>query len=369
MKKPLLENKAGMAIETKNLPFEEIQRIGKLSSDGVFIYHYKEGRFLFYNAALVKILEINKKLLNEDPSLILKCFIEQDREYIKLQFAELLQREFLEEVQLRLVQNKYEKILSCSCYLTADKAKVIGFVKDISKPKQHEDYLINYGAKKDAILDMVSQRLSTPLNLSKFTVDLIEKAVREKKYDKLNSHIQIIREVTGDCIEFIGDFMKEEHMVSPGIHLKTNRFDALSKIFIVLEKLRESNSDKQFKIQTKSKHIFMNGDEVKFFQIIHNILSNAIKFTHPNGKIETIIKNYRSRLEVTIKDDGIGIPESLQPYIFDKNTRAARLGLKGEKSNGIGLYVSSKLTELLGGKITFESKENKGTKFTLVLPK
>jgi two-component system sensor histidine kinase VicK len=98
-------------------------------------------------------------------------------------------------------------------------------------------------------------------------------------------------------------------------------------------------------------------------------VSNSIKFTRPNGTIEVAVKNYKNRFEIVVKDDGIGIPEGLQPFIFEKETRAARLGLNGEPSNGIGLYVVRKLTGLLDGQISFESKENKGTKFTVEFPK
>jgi two-component system sensor histidine kinase VicK len=358
-----------MALETKNIPLRLVQRIGKLSSDGVFVYDLGRNQLMYLNSSLVRIVEITKKLLIEEPALILKTVIKEDQDYIMMRLSELLEKEILEDIQIRLGQNKHQKIVSCNCYLTADRNYVIGFVKDITKLKEHEDFLIDFGARKDALLDMVSQRLSTPLNLSKFTVDLFQKAVEEKKYDKLNTHIKLMREVTSDCIQFISDFMKEEHMESPDIHPKSNRFDAISKILVVLEKIKQSNTGKKFKFQTPANHLFINGDDVKFFQIIHNVLSNAVKFTKPNGEIETNIKNHKDKIEIVISDNGIGIPEKLQPYIFEKNTRAARPGLKGEKSNGIGLYVCKKLAELMGGRIGFESQENKGSKFVMEFPK
>ena len=358
-----------MTTETRNVGFSHIQRIGKLSNKGVFVYSLKDARFAYLNTSLVTILEINKKLLLEEPTLILKAMVEEDQEYTKIRFYELMESESLEDVQIRLFQNNVEKVLSCDCYLTDDRENIIGFVEDISKPKEHEDYLINYGARKDAILDTVSQRLTTPLNLSRFTVDLIEKAIAEKKFDKINARVKIIREVTEECINYINDFIVEEHMESPAIHTKTNRFDAIAKIRVVLEKLKQSYPDKQLKLHTRLKHLFIDGDDLKFFQVVHNILSNSLKFTGEKGVIETTIKNYKTKFEVIITDDGIGIPERLQPYIFEEETRAARAGLKGEKSNGIGLYVAKKLTSLIGGKISFESREDKGTKFVVELPK
>ena len=246
---------------------------------------------------------------------------------------------------------------------------MVGFVKDISKPKEHEEYLINYGARKDTLLDMVSQNLSTPLNLSIFTIDLIEKAVREKKYHKLDAHLSLMRETTSESIQMIDKFLQQEHLESPKIHAKTNRFDVIGKLVIILEKLKEAHPDKQFRLKTEEKHMFINADELKFFQIAHNVLSNSVKFTKKNGVIETTVKGYAKKIDITIKDDGIGIPEELKPFVFEKQSRASRPGLNGEISNGIGLYIVKKLTTMLGGTVTFESKENKGTKFVLEFPR
>jgi two-component system sensor histidine kinase VicK len=277
----------------------------------------------------------------EEPNLILHSIVKEDQEYVALRFRELLEKEFLEDVQIRVVQNQVQKVLECNSYLTHDKQSIIGMVKDISKPKEHEDYLINFGARKDAILDMVSQNLSTPLNLSKFTVDLIEKAVQERKFNKLDAHIDLIREVTAECIKVIDNLIQHEHLVSPHIHMKRNRFDVVAKISVVLEKLKEAHPDKQFRLRSDVNHLFIDGDQVKFLQIVQNLLSNSIKFTRHHGVIESVIKNHANKAEIIIKDDGIGIPDELKPFVFQKHTRGGRPGLNGEISNGIGLYVRS----------------------------
>lgn len=358
-----------MASEKTNGPFQEVRRIGKLSKNGVFIYHRQEKRLLFLNASLVKIVEINEKLLMEEPALMLHAIGEEDVEFVAIKFSELLQESVLEDVQIKLRQNEVRKTLSVSAYVSSDGACIAGFVKDITKPEEHEEYLINFGARKDALLDMVSQNLNTPLNLSKFTVGLIEKAVQERKFYKLDTHIALMREVIAECIRIIDDFMRREHLQSPEIHTKSNRFDLIAKIMIILDQLKQSNADRQIKIDTDVNHLFVTGDDLKFFQIIHNLLSNSIKFTKANGVITVAVKNHKNRVEVVVKDDGIGIPDELQPFIFEKGGRATRPGLNGEASHGIGLYIVKKLTGLMGGSISFESKENKGTKFRLELPK
>jgi two-component system sensor histidine kinase VicK len=348
---------------------QEIKQIGKLSNDGVFIFGVSENQFLFVNAPFVKILEINKKLLMNDSGVILDSIEDIDRDYLQSRFSELMLKGSVEDVQIRIPRKGSRKDLSFSAYLSSDKSYVIGFLRDISKPREHEEYLINFGARKDAILDSVSQNLSTPLNLSKFTVDLIEKAVKEKKYDKLYGHIKLMREVTSESIRIIDDFLQEEHLESPKVGPKANRFDVISKILIVLDKLKEANPDKRFNLKSKARHLFIRADELKFFQIVHNLLSNSIKFTASNGVIETVVEELKDHIRISVIDDGVGIPEKLKPFIFERRSRAGRPGLNGEISNGIGLYVVWELTEILGGRISFKSSEGKGSTFVLELPK
>ena len=358
-----------MGFDRDESSFQEIKRVGKLSDQGVFIFNVADKNFSFANAAMVRILEIDKKLLMEEPGIALHSVSPNDIDYLKLRFAEVLDYGSVEDVQVRIRQNNVEKILSGSAYLSHDKRSVIGFLKDVSNARKHEDYLVNYGARKDTLLDMVAQNLSTPLNLSNFTVGLIEKAVKEKKYHKLNAHIRLMREVTSESIRVIDKFLQEEHLDSPNVNPTITRFNVVEKILVVFEKLKEVHGDRQFKFNTPVKHLFIDTDDMKFFQIVHNLLSNAIKFTRSNGIVELTLRNFKSKIQVIVKDDGIGIPEPLQPYIFEKHTRAARPGLNGEISNGIGLYIIKELTESLKGTITFESRENKGSVFTLELPK
>ena len=132
---------------------------------------------------------------------------------------------------------------------------------------------------------MVSQNLTTPLNLSRFTLDLIEKAVQEKKYNKLDAHIKIMREVTSECIRIIDKFLQEEHLESPNVKAKVNRFDAIAKIRIVSEKLKEANPDKHFRITAESKHVFINADATKFFSD-HSQHSLQLGKVHKTGRAD-----------------------------------------------------------------------------------
>lgn len=110
-----------------------------------------------------------------------------------------------------------------------------------------------------------------------------------------------------------------------------------------------------------------------FQRVLHNILSNAVKFSPVNGSIsitsEVIVaESDKPKWRLAIRDQGIGIPFEIQGFVFDQFSSAQRKGTAGEKATGLGLYFAKKTMEQHGGRIWFESVENHGTTFFIELP-
>lgn len=112
----------------------------------------------------------------------------------------------------------------------------------------------------------------------------------------------------------------------------------------------------------------INADKNALIRIFNNLLSNAIKFTPSDGLVNQKIELVDGHLEISVKDSGIGIPEDKIPFLFDKFSKASRVGTSGEKSTGLGLSITKELIERHNGKIVVESEENKGTCFKVILP-
>ena len=124
---------------------------------------------------------------------------------------------------------------------------------------------------------------------------------------------------------------------------------------------------KKISIQiTNKNNQFRKADEGVIRLILRNLISNAIKFTPKKGKIEISYGKEKSLSFITVKDNGIGIPQSRLEEFFtqsqvEKNTR----GTEGEGGSGIGLTLCRDFAERMNGKITVKSKEKKGSSFTL----
>ncbi|MFT4095107.1 MAG: HAMP domain-containing sensor histidine kinase [Niabella sp.] len=108
-------------------------------------------------------------------------------------------------------------------------------------------------------------------------------------------------------------------------------------------------------------------DPQMFELIIRNLLMNAIKFTPGGGSVSLGVKNQNGECIITVEDNGIGIPETIQADIFSLRS-GSRRGTDAEKGNGLGLKLCWEFTKLMGGRLNFISKSGQGTAFTLVLP-
>jgi two-component system, OmpR family, sensor histidine kinase VicK len=354
-----------MSIEDNSL--QVIKDIGKLSADGILVYDFEQAHVKYCNERLFSILGISSKEVNTGGIPALRKTINEPDKFLVDQFESLKQKHRVSGVEMR-IGIKDDSYVVCDAYYIQAPEIVIAFIKDVSRSKEHFNYIAEFGARKDTILDMVSHNLSGPLNLTNNLLDRVDQLSRQVPKN-IGEYSRLIRENTQQCIEIIHSFLKQEHFTSERMPVEPNRFDVIAKINIVVEYYRQFAEKKKITVVTESRELFVTGDDVKFFQIVNNLLSNAIKFTEEKGKIMVLVEEFEKGFKVSIKDNGIGIPEYYHPHLFKKNTPAGRPGLRGEKSIGMGLYIVKKLVTLMNGNISFETAENSGSTFHVVLPK
>ncbi|SFE06310.1 Signal transduction histidine kinase [Chitinophaga sp. CF118] len=109
-------------------------------------------------------------------------------------------------------------------------------------------------------------------------------------------------------------------------------------------------------------------DRDKIWQLFTNLIDNAIKFSPDKSAISIHVTRNTNTYTIMIKDNGIGIPDTLKEKVFEMHTEAGRTGTSGEKSFGLGLSISRKIVEIHKGKLWFKSEQEKGTVFYIELP-
>lgn len=109
-------------------------------------------------------------------------------------------------------------------------------------------------------------------------------------------------------------------------------------------------------------------DENAIRRVLEQLLSNAFKFSPDDTHIVVKLVKYANVANISVSDQGIGIPKKLRPYIFNKFSKATRRGTEGEESSGLGLYLAKNIVERHQGSIWYESEEGQGTNVYINLP-
>jgi signal transduction histidine kinase len=114
--------------------------------------------------------------------------------------------------------------------------------------------------------------------------------------------------------------------------------------------------------------VFSEINAEKFQRVMDNLITNALKFSKDNGKIDIYLNAKDGQSIVEVRDYGLGIPSEMLPHIFERFSKARRPGVRGEQSTGLGLSISKQIIENHKGTIEVASEERKGSTFTIRLP-
>lgn len=221
---------------------------------------------------------------------------------------------------------------------------------------------------KTEFVSLASHQLRTPLSSMNWYAEMLlsgdagvlsekQKTYVEESYKagrRMNHLINALLNLSG--IE-LGTFIIEPKTI-----------DVLNLIKSVLADFEPEILDKKIKIdfENTSQNITINADPKLLKVIIENLLSNALNFTRDLGKIILSVQEKAEGILISVKDNGIGIPEKEQQMVFTRLFRAENIGEVG--GSGLGLYTVKIIIENIGGKIWFESKEGKGTTFYVTIP-
>jgi signal transduction histidine kinase len=110
------------------------------------------------------------------------------------------------------------------------------------------------------------------------------------------------------------------------------------------------------------------GDSAQIQRALANLISNAIKFTPDDGSIEIVVEPLGDKVEISVADTGVGIPDYEQSKIFDRFFRSPRANEEAVAGTGLGLYIVDQIVRAHSGSVSFKSVEGKGTTFMVTLP-
>ena len=224
---------------------------------------------------------------------------------------------------------------------------------------------------KSYFLFNMSHDIRTPLNAIIGYSELAKNHLDEKEV--LDDYIYKIQTCGRQLLGLIGDVLDMAKIESGNLEISEKPClcqDLMSDIMI---SVNESAKKKglEFEASGNACHSTILCDKVKVQKILLNILSNAVKYTPQGGKISLSVQEKiredegLSDFTFVVKDNGIGISKEFLPYIFNSFSRERNATISGVSGTGLGMTITKRLVDAMGGKIEVESQQNMGTTVTV----
>lgn len=238
---------------------------------------------------------------------------------------------------------------------------------DITKQQRAEQDLIEQVKAKESFLALMSHEIRTPLNSLMGYSELLGED--ESLSDESRNYVERITYSSKELLFIVNDILDYSKLVAGNNSLFEEDFDfkdLCGKIVSQISSIKREGCRLELNIEEDvPKYLF--ADQFKISQVLKNFLSNAVKFC-PMGKVQLNISRNESFLNMTVKDEGIGIEASELKKIFEPFTQENDGTTRNYGGTGLGLSICKMLSEALNGDIIVESKKGKGSSFTLTIP-
>ena len=276
------------------------------------------------------------------------------------------------EHRMRGVDGKWHSILARGVAVRNDRGEVAGWAGinlDIGRLKQVEEELRELDKRKNEFLATLAHELRNPLaplrnGLEVMRLAATNPATVEKARGMMERQL-------AHMVRLVDDLLDVSRVSRGKIELRREDVSLAVVLRTALETCQPLVTDRGHTIvaDIPADPIVVHGDLTRLAQVFGNLLNNAAKYTEPGGHIEVEVAMQADTVEVTIRDNGIGIPVDMQAQVFDIFTQVDRSLEKSQGGLGIGLSIAQRLVSMHGGSIRVRSAgHGKGSEFIVCLP-
>jgi PAS domain S-box-containing protein len=241
--------------------------------------------------------------------------------------------------------------------------RMIGSMLDVTKQKELE-------RAKDKFISLVSHQLRTPLTSMRLLTEMLATGHAGELTKSQKSYINKIGISTIRMIQLVGDILNVSQIERGRLKVLPLPTDISELIQWHIDEVSPLADERNVKVKfTPSKTVdTVDVDPILFSQIVHNLLTNAIRYSTEDKIIKVAFVKKPNSYVLSVKDQGIGIPKEVRPRIFSSFYRAENAVKLHADGTGLGLYLIKLILDATGGKVWFDSDEGKGTTFYVSLP-
>ena len=217
---------------------------------------------------------------------------------------------------------------------------------------------------------VVSHELRTPLTSIKGSLDLVNSGMLGPMPEKAQSILKIAGKNSERLAALINDILDLQKIEAGEVDYRFAPVDVRDLVLDAVDSNRGYANTLKRKIHADvdgREPLLIRADEKRLMQVMANVISNALKFSHEGGLVTVAFSRIGSKVRITVEDSGVGIPENSKDKVFGKFTQVDSTDVREVGGTGLGMNISKKIVEDHGGVIDYTSTPGEGTTFFIDL--
>jgi len=235
--------------------------------------------------------------------------------------------------------------------------------------RKSETQLKELNATKDKFFNIIAHDLKNPFTSLIGSSELLFYNIDQLNHEKITQLAKILNDSAKSGYAILQNLLDWSRSQTGLLKFNPEKINLKNLVDENILNLEQFSANKEIEMHSTVKEtIFIFADKNMIKTILRNLLSNAVKFSFRSGKVFVNAVEGQDKVTISVKDDGIGIPEEDIEKIFRIDANYVVPGTENEQGTGLGLKLSKEFVEKQGGKIWVESTENKGSVFKFSIP-
>lgn len=352
---------------------ERIRQIAEALNDVILLSDGAGGRVYYVNAAYEEIWGRSRAELYANPQALLDGVHPEDREAVR----DALSGEWgsTSEVEFRVVRPTGDvRWVWCRGFpvpdAEEDDARIASIFEDVTERKQVME-------SHDRLIRGFTHDVKNPLGAADGYLSLLEEGVFGDMSEAQRKSIAHARRSIGTALNLVSGLLEIERAEAGRLNIEASPMHLSTAVVDIVDEFHAAAAAKGIRlvrsIPADDEELIVDSDAARVRQILANLVSNAVKYTQPDGRVSVstgvttahVAARTGRWATIAVSDNGPGIPVEKHAMVFREFTRLDPAAAAG---SGIGLAISRRLAHALGGEITFTSTPGEGSTFTLWLP-